>query len=258
MKYFSIIAAILVLLLVACAPAHTVQPASAVQKQEAQAGSAPISVPEAGQTKESAAEPSTEVLETTPVPAISKEMKALLEKADQKVQSYAYLELIIPNKQQPDTIFVKGSKIKIKLYEYNPYVLETYFDTVYLDTSAKTIVGRCENNKRCVSPQLDNRKKDWNNLNYDQYLPKTPYEFLKQVPATARIVGHETRDSRLVTKMEYEEGGKLVQMQVDENYGMPVTIRIVTSTGEELNYKFNDIWFNSLADKDVTPPVLSK
>lgn len=256
MKYTALIAAFLILMMVACAPAQQaapVQPAApAVPAQPAQPGVQPAQPAQP-------AVPGPTPVETKPVPVVSKQMQALLSKADQKVKSYKYLELVIPTKEQPDTISVKGSKVKIRLYEYNDYIATEYFDTVYLDTATKSIVGRCESNQRCVNPQAgDNRKLEWNDLNYDQYRPKTPYEFLKQIPATATIVGPEVHDDRSTTKIEYEEGGKLIQMWVDENYGIPVGIRIVPSSGEELNYKFNDMSFNSLLDKDVTPPVLPK
>jgi hypothetical protein len=197
-------------------------------------------------------------VEAKPVPTVSRQMQELLAKADQKVKSYKYLDFVIPTKQQPDTVFVKGSKMKIKLYEYDPYVADTYFDTVYLDTAAKTIVGRCENTRRCVWPQGDNRKKEWTNLDFNQYRFKTPYEWVKTVPVTATIIGPEVFDQRTTTKIEYEDGGKLIQMWIDDTYGVPRAVRVVPSAGTELNYKFNDVYFNTLTDTDVTPPALPK
>ncbi len=248
MKIIALIAAFLVLLLVSCAPAA--QPAAPAQPA--------VPAQPAAQPQPSAAPvpPGPSPVEVKPVPTVSKELQALLTKADQKVKSYAYLELIIPTKQQPDMIYVKGTKVKIKLYEYDPYIPETYFDTVYLDTVAKTAMGRCENRKRCIWPQGDNTKKEWTGLDYNKYLSKTPYEFVKSVPQTATIIGPEVYDQRSVTKIEYEEGGKLVHMWIDDTYGIPRAIRIVPSSGTELNYKFNDIQFNTILDKDVTPPAL--
>jgi hypothetical protein len=190
------------------------------------------------------------------VPTVSKQMQTLLAKADQKVKSYKYLDFVIPTKQQPDTVFVKGTKMKVKLYEYDPYVVDTYFDTVYLDTATKSIVGRCESRQRCIWPKGDNTKKDFTGLNFDTYRFKTPYEWVKTVPATATILGPELFDNRQTTKIEYEEGGKLIQMWIDDTYGVPRAVRVVPSSGQELNYKFNDVFFNTLTDADVTPPAI--
>jgi hypothetical protein len=244
MKYTPLIAAFLVLMLISCAPAAP--PAAPAQP----------AAPPAAQPAPEPLPPGPTPVEVKPVPTASKELQALLSKADQKVKSYAYLELIIPTKQQPDRFYVKGTKAKIKLYEYDPYVADTYFDTVYLDTAAKTAIGRCESNRRCVWPQGDNRKKEWKDLDYSKYLTKTPYEFVKSVPPTATIVGPEVSEERTVTKIEYEEGGKLIQMLIDDMYGIPRSVRIVPSSGQELNYKFNDMQFNSLTDKDVNPPAI--
>jgi len=185
---------------------------------------------------------------------MSKELQALLNVADQKLKSYKYLELIIPIKEQPDTIWVKGTKMKIKLYEYDPYVADTYFDTVYLDTVAKTIVGRCENRKRCIWPQGDNTKKLWTDLGYDQFRRKTPYEMLKQIPSTATITGPEVHENRATTKIEYDEAGKHHIVWIDDTYGIPVEIQITTSDGMRTTYKFNDLQFNTVIDADVTAP----
>lgn len=177
-------------------------------------------------------------------------------RADQKLKSYQYLELILPDKKQPDTLFVKGTKIKVRLFEYDPYVPDTYFDTVYLDTVAKTALGRCENRKRCIWPRGDNTKKEWTGLSYDQYRRKTPYEWVKQVPAAARILGPEIHENRGTTKIEYDDAGKLVQMWIDDTYGVPLEVRIVTSDGQETRYLFNDMQFNHLSDNDVKPPPI--
>lgn len=235
--------AFVLLLLVACAPAA--QPAAPAAPQPA----APVVQP---------AQPVSSVaptpVETKPVPAVSKEMQELLNRADQKLKSYKYLELILPDKKQPDMMSVKGSKIKVELYEYDPYVPENYFDTVYLDTASKTIVGRCVERKRCIWPRGDNTKRVWTDLNYDQYRPKTPYEMLKMIPASARILGPEVHDNRQTTKIEYDDAGKLVTVWIDDNYGIPIEVGILTSDGKETLHKFNDMQFNSVTDADVTPP----
>jgi hypothetical protein len=242
MKYAAIIAAVLVLFLIACQPAAPAAPAAPAPQPAAPAEQPPAAV-----------EPGPTPVETKPEPAVSKELQDLLSKADQRVKSYKYLELILPDKKQPDTIYVKGSRIKIKLYEYDPYVPENYFDTVYLETSTKTAVGRCESNKRCVWRNGDNTKKDFP-VSYDKYLPKTPYQMLKDIPATATVLGPEVHESRETTKVQYGMGDKTVTAWIDVSYGIPLEMR-EEPAGK--TYKFNDVLFNTIKDEDVTPPKIS-
>lgn len=243
MKYATIIT-LLLLILAACtqaAPPATPEPAAPT------APTAPTAQPPA-------AAPGPTPVEVKPMPTSSKELQDLLSRADQKVKSYKYLELILPDKKQPDTVWVKGSKIKIKMYEYEPYDPATYFDTVYLDTAAKSIIGRCESNKRCITIREDNTKKEWTDLDYDKFRPVTPYERLKQIPTIAAITGPEVHESRSTTKVEYDEGGKHYIAWIDDTFGIPLEIQVMTSDGERTTYKYNDPQFNTVTDADVTPP----
>ncbi len=243
MKYAAIIVAALVLLLISCAPATPpAAPAPTASPAVQPVVTPPAEVP-----------PAPIPVEVKPVPTVSKELQDLLNRADQKLKSYKYLELILPDKKQPDTISVKGTKIKISLYEYDPYDPSTYLDTVYLDTSAKTIVGRCLSRKRCLWPQGDNTKKTYADLNYDNYRRKTPYEWLKTIPMTATITGPEVHENRATTKVEYDDAGKHYLVWVDDTYGIPVEIWVIPSSGETIKYKFNDLEFNTITDADVTP-----
>ncbi len=242
MKYLALSIAALLLFLLACAPAA--QPAQPVPAPAVPPTITPTPEPQPGPTP----------IETKPVPTVSKELQDLLSRADQKLKSYKYLELILPDKKQPDTISVKGTKIKIGLYEYDPYIPDEYMDTVYLDTAAQTIVGRCVSRKRCVWPQGDNTKELYTDLDYNQYRRKTPYEWLKTIPATATITGPEVHENRATTKVEYDDAGKHYMFWIDDNYGIPVEFWIVPSSGETVKYKFNDLQFNSVTDADVTLP----
>ncbi len=249
MKHVLTIIALL-LVLVACAPVQPPAPAAPVPAaQPAQPvvqPAAPAEIP-----------PAPIAVPAEPTPVISRELEDLLKRADQRLKSYQYLELIIPTKKQPDMIYVKGTKIKIKLYEYDPYIPENYLDHIYLDTATKSIVGRCENRKRCTWPQGDNTKKDYTDLNYANYKPKTPYEWLKEIPPTARILGPEVHENRETTKLEYDRGGVKTQMWVDNSYGVPLEIQLTPSAGQKVTYKFNDMQFNTIADRDVTPVSLT-
>ena len=249
MKYAAIILASFVLFLIACAPAQPTAPAEpAAEPKEVVVTPEPAAPP-------AVVQPGPTPVEAKPEPAVSKELQALLSRADQKLKSYQYLELVIPDKQQPDTIAVRGSRIKITLYEYEPYVPAEYFDTVYLETSTKTAVGRCENQKRCIWHRGDNTNREWK-LDYDKYRRKTPYEWLKGAPAAATIIGPEVHENRATTKIQYDDAGKFVTMWIDDTYGIPVEIWIITSSNEKTTYKFNDLQFNTILDRDVTPAAI--
>ena len=250
MKYVGLIATLVLMFLVACAPA-----APPAAPAEPAAPSAPEPAPAAPAEPVEVA-PGPTPVETAPIPTYSKELETLLKRADQKLKSYQYLELILPYKKQPDTVSVKGAKIKIRLYEYEPYVVDDYFDTVYLDTATKSILGRCESRKRCIWPRGDNTKLEWTDLNYDSYRQKTPYEWLKEIPHTAQVIGPELHEKRQTTKIQYSEAGKVTTMWVDDSYGIPLEIRIKPSTGDEVIYKFNDPQFNTITDRDVTIPQI--
>ncbi len=245
MKY-TVLFVILVLFLVACSPAQPAEPAAPEPAAPEPTVAAPASEPVVIQ-------PGPTPVEAKPTPAISKELDALLKKADQKIKSYQYLELILPHKKQPDTISIRGTKIKITLYEYDPYIPGDYFDTVYLDTSTKTIIGRCESQKRCIWPRGDSTTQEWTDLDYSSYRPKTPYEWVKEVPHDAEILGPEVHDKRQTTKIQFSEAGKITTMWIDDTYGIPLEIVVKPSTGEEVIYKFNDPQFNTIVDSDVTP-----
>lgn len=201
-------------------------------------------------------EKSRQIIITVPEPPqFVKELDELLKLSKDKLKSYQYLELIVPFKKQPDTILVKGNKIKIKLYEHDPFIPDTYFDTVYIDTSAKTIVGRCENKKRCIWPKGDNTKKEFKNLDYAAYLPKLPHEWIKEIPPTAQVIGPEVHEKRDTTRIEYDAGNAHFTVWLDNTYGVPLEVKVTQPTGDSVIYKYNDPHFNSVSESDVTPPA---
>ncbi|MEM4263296.1 MAG: hypothetical protein QW666_00165 [Candidatus Woesearchaeota archaeon] len=200
---------------------------------------------------------------TTPVPAetkpivvqskeLSPELKDLLTKADRRVQSVVYT-YAGPSTQGRflDTYFVKGKYIKVDLYASDPYVIETYFDTVYLDTALQTATARCEEKRRCISTNVDNTKKIFN-VSYADYRLKTPYEWIKDI-TFAEIIGPEVMEGRQVTKIKYSDARSSTEMWVDDAYGMPIKIVVTFDDGTKETYMFKDYKFNTLADSDVKP-----
>jgi len=183
---------------------------------------------------------------------VSPELKALLETADRKLQSMAYL-YAGPTTQNRflNTYLVKGKYIKVDLYEVDPYVIDSYFDAVYLDTEAKTATGRCEDKKRCMSTNVDNTKKIFN-VSYDDYRIKTSYEWVKEL-TFAEIVGPELMDGRGVTKVKYHDARSSTEMWIDNTYGVPIKLVITYDDSTKETHQFKDYKFNTLGDADVKP-----
>ena len=200
------------------------------------------------------------VLESPPAPVetavvvekteqMSPELRELLGKADQKVKSYKYLYSISADNKFPHTYFVKGNYIKVTLFEVDPYVIDNYYDTVYLDTKSKKAYGYCENLKRCTSRDVDNTKKTYN-LTYEDYRVKTPYELLKEI-TFAEIVGPEVVENRQMTKIKQVNGDILTEIWLDATYGMPRRIRVTQGEKVLKMYNFSDMTFNTVKDDEV-------
>lgn len=200
---------------------------------------------------------------TTPAPAetkpivvqsetLSPALKDLLTKADRRVQSVVYTYAGPSTLGRfLDTYLIKGKYVKIDLYEMDPYVIETYFDTVYLDTEAKTATGRCEEKRRCISTNVDNTKKVFN-VSYADYRIKTPYEWVKEV-TFAELVGPEVMEGRQITRIKFSDAKSTTEMWVDDSYGLPMKIVVSLDGGTEETYLFKDYQFNTLSDADVKP-----
>lgn len=185
---------------------------------------------------------------------LTPELKQLLSKVGTEVKSYTYIYGEPPLNRLLDTYYVKGDKIKIKLYEQDPYKIENYFDTVFLDTSEKTAKGYCLNKKRCILHAADNTKKVFD-LNYEDYSRKTPVDWAKEIQ-TGEIKGKSVYESRSTVQVETKEGDKMVSYWLDERYGLPLKIVIAYDDGSEEIYLFRDMTINSLKDQDVNVPFV--
>lgn len=208
---------------------------------------------ETTQTTEKTETTQTKTTETnTEMP---EKVKELLTRADTKLVSMGYLYGGPENDGRfLDTYYVKGDKIKVKLYEDNIYVEDGYFDTVYLDDTQKTALGRCENQKRCVSSRVDNMNKDFPTV-YDDYRRKTPYEWLQHI-TTPTVVGEEVVDKRSALKIEYPKKDTKVEMWLDKTYGVPLQLKMVYPDETEESYQFTNVQFNTLKEEDLVPPPI--
>jgi hypothetical protein len=257
MKKIFILGMILLLFLAACAPAPKPEekaPVAAPPVVEEKLPEAPP-IPEVGvkppvralpSERIDEGKPSTEVVAESKV-TMSPALRDLLKRADEKLSSLQYLyggtdtgNLFL------DTYFVKGTNMKIKKYSEDYYVREGYYDTVYYTLG----VACCEEIDRCRSHNVDNTGKKFDVDASTLKMPKSPYQWVKEVPATAQIVGPQTFDQRSVTYIKYTDAnGQQVEMWVDDTYGVPHKVVV-----GEVKYQYNDMLFNGLKDSNFDAP----
>lgn len=184
---------------------------------------------------------------------LSPELRDLLQKSDTELKSMSYVYAETPDNNGFHTYSIKGTNIKVDLFEKNDYVADDYFNVVYLDTTTETAQATCENKRRCLTPNIDNTNRIYP-ADYEEYRKKTPYEWIKEVDY-AEIVGREMIGHYSVTKIQSREDDLLTEMWVDTRYGVPHKIRVTTSDGKEKTYHFRNMMFNTLRDSDVTKPA---
>ena len=264
MKRILAFVTILLLALVACSPAAEPEKEAVVEEK------APVAPPKVEETVDRAPEPEPEVgrqpparvppsekiappekVTVEPKEEMSPQLKSLLERSEGKLSSLQYLyggtetgNLFL------DTFYVRGDKMKIKKYDESYYVRENYYDNIYVHLS----IGCCEEQSRCVSHNVDNTGKSYD-VDVDALnVPKTPYQWVKEIPPNAEIIGPQTFNQRSVTYLKYTDSdGREVQMWVDDTYGVPHKI-IVGEGDSQSRYQFNDMLFNGLRDNDFDAP----
>ncbi len=257
MKKLWIVCALFILL-VACAPAAE-KPAEEVTKEvvkeEPVVGrKPPVRALPSERVDEGVVPAPSEPVSQPSEPSVSPELRDLLERADAKVSNLKYLfGGTDTGNLFTDGYAIKGTKLVIYKYKEDYYVREGYYDTVFVDTVAKTAVGCCIQPARCISHNVDNTGKkfdvDYASLN----IPKTPYQWTKEVKS-GTIVGPQTFNSRSVTYVKsVRDDGAEVQLWIDDTYGVPHKV-VVVKDGQEKKYQFNDMTFNSLKDADFNPP----
>jgi hypothetical protein len=116
-------------------------------------------------------------------------------------------------------------------------------------------VACCETQNRCKSHNIDNTGKKFDVDVSSHDVPKTPYQWIKEVPANTIIVGPQTFNERSVTNIKYtDSNGQETLMWVDDTYGVPHKVVVTDKNGNAITYQYNDMLFNGLKDADFNPP----
>lgn len=188
--------------------------------------------------------------EVPPTPAISPELQVLLDKADDKIKNivgrsggYAFLYAPPPDNLARDRWYVKGDKIRVELYEENVIQYDINYDTLYIDTSAKTVVAYCEDERspRCPDPDKVFYPE------YDDVMILTPYQWLKEIPG-GEIVGSEMLWDRKIQVVSYEVDDVYYKQWLDIFSGLSVKVLIEAPGEDRVEYQFRDLAINTVTD----------
>lgn len=179
---------------------------------------------------------------------MSEEIKSILVKADKKVKSYSFTYAPPPGNLARDVWKIKGNKIKVELFDDNYVTPDTYYDTVFIDTTKKTAIGVCVSQRttRCAE---QNQRFD---LDYDSIIITTPYQWLKSIKY-AEMFGSQMIYDRIVSVVAYETAGKKYKQWIDDFSGLPVKVSIKDGFKETF-YDFRYLAVNNVEDADLLPP----
>lgn len=143
------------------------------------------------------------------------------------------------------TYHIKGDKAKVDLPRSN-YIPkgEARLDVAYLDIAAKKAVAYCEEKGVC-----EDRNKAYD-VDFDKYYFRNPYNWLKDVPSDAEIVGTEQISTRDVTHIRYVESGATTDIWIDEFYKVPLEVLVTSNLGSS-RYVYHLISINSVKDSEL-------
>lgn len=208
-------------------PAPATQPAQAPSTASQPSGSSPSSA---------------QVQSSAPV-QMDPKVKDLVERGKKKANlGYSFYFTTTDNWELwRDKYFVKGSEIKIKLYQVNLYDKKNYFDSVYMNSQQKTALGYCEDPSsiRCIDPNREFT------LHYDDFIIKMPMEWINDVEMSNAVwIGSEQFDERMSHVIEYTRlGGLRVRVWIDSFSGIPVQVIVYGEDLEDVQerYGFRDL-----------------
>jgi len=190
--------------------------------------------------------PPAPVIDEPEEEVLTEEIKTILGRADDIVTSYSYLYALPPSDVSGSMIYIKGNKMKIALRETSVYGFQDYIDTIYVDFTAKTALGYCEDAR--IQACMNKSKKTV--LDFNQYNIKTPYQWLKEIPVAKQFANVIVWD-RNADVLEHIEGDTRYTYWIDSFSGIPVKI-IINTPGEHIINEFRYLSVNYLNDEDVS------
>lgn len=166
---------------------------------------------------------------------IDGDVKAILEKgSNAKSLSYSYMGPETGIKQFK--FYVKDKYVAYKPGTGRSYDLESFYDTIFINKSAKTAYTYCAS-QECYYP---GKKKV---LDFDESYIDTPYDWVDGLTSASKE-GEMRLQNRDVWKVATNKG----TLYIDTYYGIPLKVE---SNGAE--HEFFVMEFNSVSDEEVIP-----
>lgn len=148
------------------------------------------------------------------------------------------------------TLIVRGDKLKKIYFVPARYDKETLVTAVYIDRSAKTAVGICDELSACTREREGKRR----SLIYESENPTTPLDMINQV-TFAKNVGEEKFDERQTFILERTlSDGKRERLWVEKFFGVPLQQRVFLGDTLTSQHTFTLTSFNSVSAADVSLP----
>ena len=210
----------------------------------------PVPTEEPAPTTPAEEQPPAEEPRLIPQTGYTDDVQKIVNK-QQKVKSHSFYYSTSENwNLVRDQYFVKGNRIKIKLYEVNQWDKD-YFDTVYLNTDTKEAEAFCEDTDKARCRDND-RKFD---ISYDDFIMKTPLTWLNEMATSAKVISSESFDERQSYVLEYPGvDGATVRIWIDKFSGVPV--KVLVYVGELENqaelHGFKDLSINSVTNAEMS------
>ena len=214
-------------------------------------------------TENTEIQPSSQAAEETlETPIYTKEVAELIEKsADITSFSYLYTSSVRDEygNYDPEDDYeaqVKKNKIK-KIYpEAKKLNSSTFYSEVYLDTEQETAYVTCDFNSVICK---DDRQKIYFIRYQAAKIDILPLEIIKNIPASAAIVGTATINDRKATVLEYlNSAGNKERLSLDNYSGFPLKQEsFILEDDEEILLQrttFNLKSLNDIKNSDVSLP----
>jgi hypothetical protein len=184
--------------------------------------------------------------EVETVDCLDPEIRDLVTDAERIGQLHYYMRET-PYFREQYEVFVKGDKMKVILPEASKFIRGEYYDTVYLDLSAKEAVAYCEDRKRCEDPQEEF------DVDYEQYYRQTPMDWATSLNCADKI-STETMFNRDVVLAQYTMNGKTNKMWLYMFNGVTAKMTEDIDASEPVERSF-EILSMSVSDNDVTKQI---
>ncbi len=196
-------------------------------------------------------EPSTETVAEVPEQKLSPAVEQLISKNRDTANYKFLLDAFDPDSYE---VSVKENKVK-KVYS-NPvkYQGDKFYNTVYVDLTARTAVATCEKpGVLCESVWGKYMQLNFN----DQQLTLTPLTVIENIGTDATIAGTENFENRAATIIEYtNDAGMTEKVSIDTYYGLPLRQEIYSQQGDEQvlqqKHTFTKQAVGSVKNADVT------